>query len=137
MREIKFRAWYSAEPNAHHYSKGKLLNPDQMFYDEWPGQCLGFAHQGQPVTIEQFTGLKDKNGKDIYEGDLRQGKWRCCEGCSNPNKEHSAVQVMRWNQHLACFEWDGPDIPDFIGIEVIGNIHENPELLRAQGGSSK
>ena len=70
------------------------------------------------------TGLKDKNGKEIYEGDIRCGKYYF------ETEEQTRFQVIKWDEKNACFYWDGPEIPGFIDVEVIGNIYENPELLK-------
>lgn len=66
--------------------------------------------------IMQFTGLKDKNSKEIYEGDIISHKF------------YSAPVVVTWNEEKAMF--DSGDI-SMTGskVEVIGNIYENPELL--------
>lgn len=72
----------------------------------------------------QLTGLKDKNGKEIYEGDIRCGKYYF------ETEEQTRFQVIKWDEKNACFYWDGPEIPRFIDVEVIGNIYENPELLK-------
>jgi len=66
-REIKFRAWHKG-----YSAKGKFtaIEP-RMLYDDKIGDCLGYAAQGQPVELMQFTGLKDKNGVDEwYEDDI-------------------------------------------------------------------
>jgi uncharacterized phage protein (TIGR01671 family) len=82
-------------------------------------------------TIGQYTGLKDKNGKEIYEGDII--------GCHNPNIKHLIFYNEEQGRFMAAL---GGDIEnDYFGIcgldcsrwnatkEVIGNIHDNPELL--------
>lgn len=62
----------------------------------------------------QFTGLSDKNGKEIYEGDVLKTKYG-----------HKIFFYCLVNYHL----WNIENILAFSEIEIIGNIHENPELL--------
>lgn len=88
--------------------------------DEWHGWVAV-----EPETVGQFTGLHDKDGKRIFEGDLVKAE-RIVNG-----DEWFGV-VVWWN---GCFAIQGgkyrnvPAIDLFRGYEVIGNIHDNPELL--------
>ena len=101
MREIKFRAWY----------KEGMLNET----------CICENHSG---VLMQYTGLKDKNNKEIYEGDI----------CIVHDFEKLKVEV-RFRKETASFEGHNPkEIFPWVELsptyyEIIGNIYENPELL--------
>lgn len=77
---------------------------------------------------EQCTGLKDKNGKLIYEGDIVKTEWF---------DEKTIYQVV-WDEKMACFYFDSKDmfylfddLPAEV-TEIIGNIDENPDLLGSE-----
>lgn len=116
MREIKFRAWDSTRN-----LMGRVIDVgDRLDREIW---------QGDDITLMQFTGLKDKNGKEIYEGDVVRG---------NPlganNIETGIVQWMNDGWFVSDeTERDNEKRLhyDFFGsVEIIGNIYENPELLK-------
>lgn len=81
-----------------------------------------------PNTVGQFTGLTDKNGRKIFEGDIVFTE----HGSIN---EEDGNAVIEWDEDTARFviKWDGLicDFDNFYGhdLEVIGNIYDNPELL--------
>lgn len=122
MRDIKFRAWDN---------KGKVMldwlcirqsafnrGETQLMYDCFTSPSFindcGF-------TLMQYTGLKDKNGKEIYEGDILC--WPKYEG----KKLQTRWDVSWSNEYGGWVNWHPRN-----EAEIIGNIYENPELLTPQ-----
>ena len=115
-----FRVWsdywkrYSFD--AELYSDGSLY---AMFEDD-DGVT---HHENTDLVIEPDTGLKDKNGKEIYEGDIVEYDWYII-GDKPAYRTKEQVVFDDMGARL------GNDrIRNCINVEVIGNIHENPELL--------
>lgn len=76
-------------------------------------------------TVGQFTGLTDKNGKEIYEGDI----------VIYPHDSKPCEVFYRANEYGTSFLTDSHDGVDSLGdvlntVEIIGNIHDNPELIK-------
>lgn len=134
-REIKFRAW---DKETEQYFKVLAIDFESKIVS-----CRCFKWKYGPsnpinlddLALEQFTGLKDKNGKDIYEGDILA--WH-----SNIYRKHDWVGLVLYrgagfavqesDKSYSSPEWlDCACRKDANIIEVIGNIHENPELLEA------
>ena len=125
MRQIKFRGKETSKPNR--WMIGHYYEENGASFIWVKGEMKNWPIEVGAETVGQFTGLLDKNGKEIYEGDIiLLGK----------NKTYTAQIVYR-NDSLRIYSVGGYFIGDLdyirqCGIdycEVIGNIIDNPELL--------
>lgn len=119
MREIKFRAW---DKRIGWWAKG----PDLVIH------CTGKLLNVPPnIVLQQWTGLKDRTGRDIYEGDIvlinhpydRTGDFTNARG-----------EVFWWEEEGGWYHSNGNGRPPkrmWEYVEVVGNIYEHPELLNA------
>lgn len=126
MRDIKFRAWDKKNKkminvNILHFGQ-KQLN---SFDEEW-GKWHNYSKRGDCILI-QYLGFTDRNGKDIYEGDIiKVYDW----GVNTKNKVLHTTPII-WSDELfgydyeLSFDIDRYDM--FRNIEVIGNKYENLE----------
>lgn len=107
-RQIKFRAWTG------------VVMLDDVSFDASSGSA-----NGQGVTYLQFTGLLDKTGKEIYEGDL-------LSYIAKERNQHQVAGEVEFNKGQFLVKGSqlslAGDVSNY-GVEIIGNIYSNPELL--------
>ena len=122
MREIKFRAWVK---------EGEMKMVCFTLDDCASQQLQDLLHGEVEARIMQFTGLKDKNGKEIYEGDVIRGR-------AHSLKSRIDIWEVTYSEGEASYGMKARNgienrIAHYIvkggQYEVIGNIYENPELL--------
>lgn len=135
MREIRFRAWDKKEKKMYRVYgldfdpklEVKLTNDPTIDIKSYKRVLWN------DIELMQFTGLKDKNGREIYEGDV--------VGCADSDYSAIGLGEIVWNQN-GYFEIDyhngnrnfipKEELHEIYGFEVIGNIYENPELVDSQ-----
>ena len=126
----KFRAW-TEEGEVMYYdvypfkNDALLLSYDGIAFDEVPASDF---------ILMQSTGLKDKNGKEIYEGDIVKYE----AGCNTVTEEvaydknFAGFGVRDADTDIIFTFLQLADVVDLISLEVVGNIYENPELLEEE-----
>ena len=122
----KFRAWLKNDK--------EMIDVDEIHWVNGEldiiGDYITFVRKADEIELMQSTGLKDKNGKEIFEGDIVDYKGR--------------KAVVKWHGSYASFiyrfvdelhkrneEWK-PLYLSYYHFEIIGNIYENPELLEVE-----
>ena len=141
MREIKFRVWADDK----FYDKCLVGNTNNTNDEKWTCPMVWLEDRKEWVHCDngdicQYTGLKDKNGKEIYEGDILRNVYYKYSNDENGNKGFKEeilkvvyracgfiYELIKINELESYYGEDGDDF-----IEVIGNIYENPELMEAK-----
>lgn len=118
-RIFKFRIWCNYWKPARFVKLNELL----IFTKDLDSVINEFFNQ-KAYTVQQFTGLLDKNGKEIYEGDIIKQIENDGWGCSDSQTEEQYIIEFR----NGCFLAYGKCLSS--QMEIIGNIFENPELLK-------
>lgn len=130
MKEIKFRAW---DKKNNKILSGEELIRNCIMVSPANGHLINYKvpmiFYGEDFELMQFTGLKDKNGKEIFEGDILRDE--------NDNKFEvyfadgiGAWRMVNLKYEEDCYSFDICESGLESGaLEVIGNIYENPELL--------
>lgn len=143
MREIKFRAWdkekqFMFTPTQIELTQGENFAEwdkwrPMAWRDELPEEGLGGIGRalGDECELMQYTGLKDKNGKEIYEGDILKVPEHY------ELQENTTMTYLNWEvtYENCAFRLDGISMEeDYEWIsaecEVVGNVYEKPDLLK-------
>jgi len=113
MREIKFMVWRK--------STQEMCIPSDLEH------LLEHYNDNEEYIARQYTGLKDKNEKEIYEGDIASFLHNYGEGSEYMNKY---IDVVHYDTDTAGFVFGKEEFTflEILEVEVIGNIYENPEL---------
>ena len=117
-REIKFRAWDS--------------ETKEMSYDFLSKNWLKVCIESPYVEVMQYTGLKDRNGKEIYEGDIFPPGERTLGEITivsydSKQARYKAVPLSLYKANAGNGGWTGFDVNSY--SEVIGSVYDNPDLL--------
>ncbi|CCU57683.1 YopX family protein [Bacillus subtilis] len=130
MREIKFRAYHTEKRDGQEFPR--MINWDELLNNDEEELTCYFRNEFSNVSpLMQYTGLKDKNGREIYEGDIVIDERKSSaevvfdDGCFCVIGYLGDLRTHPLRDSLFCGE----------RFEVIGNIYEDPELLEVQHAS--
>ena len=125
MREIKFRAWDEKKTIMHknfQFIRSGVDGNDWIIFDsdtekqKWDGNFNPYF--AQQFKIMQYTGLKDKNGVDVFEGDILE------------DYDNQYIGVVSFEKGAFIVTWEGEccNAFEWSGEAVVGNIYEHPHL---------
>lgn len=127
----KFRAWLKNDK--------EMIEADEIHWDrgelDFIGDAITFMRKADEIELMQSTGLHDKNGQEIFEGDIVETTWL---------KDNNDMSGYRKRGEVVCLpgyagvRYEGEELGEIyqellfsIEPEIIGNVYQNPELLEA------
>ena len=123
MRELKFRVWEEREKAYDTWSY--ILDANGNLFRNAYGALIGCDKKD--YIVERYTGLKDKNGEMVYEGDIVLDCYDGDDAFIVEWDKDTASFILTDTEHILNVSFDN-FYPDKY-LEVIGNIHENGDLL--------
>ena len=134
MREIKFQTYWIAGHEMLYDTNNDLEFRDKENY--WITDLSDAINQPERYKVRQYTGLKDKNGTEIYDGDYIRYSMRTINGsiythvCRVFQHESGTWRIEGYHEDNHSYETKGTVYAAHLICEVIGNIYENPELVK-------
>ena len=129
MRDLKFRAWIK---NYNCYADVLGFEQDRLFVQFQSGERAQHRLYVpiEDCVLEQYTGLKDKNGEMVYDGDIVLDRYDGDDAFIVEWDKDTASFILTDTEHILNVSFDNfyPDKD----LEIIGNIHENQELMESE-----